>query len=77
MQAQLNRVLRLSQETGSYKRLRRAVNAVERDRSYKTYNNGNSLALATMGQQRVIENRITHQGRMSAIGKAASGQSVG
>ena len=77
VQAQLNRILGLSQDTGSYKRLKRAVDTIERDRNYRAYNNGSGLALATRGQQRIIENRITHQGRINAIRNAASGQSAG
>lgn len=77
VQAQMNRILRLSQDTGNYRRLRRAVDVVERDRGYRTYSNGwNNLAVITKGQSRAVESRITHRGRINTLNRAASG-SVG
>lgn len=73
----MNRILGLSQDTGNYRRLRRATEIAERDRGYQTYNNGiNNLAVITRGQERVINSRITFQGKKNALNRAASG-SVG
>ena len=73
----MNRILGLSQDTGNYRRLRRATEIAERDRGYQTYNNGwDNLAVITKAQERAINSRVTHQGRKNALNRAASG-SVG
>lgn len=80
VQAQLRRIRQLATETsrnyGGYARLRRAVNAIERDRDYKVYNT-DGLSVLTSNQSKRVESRVTHQGRMNTIRRAASGQSVG
>ena len=76
MQEQLNRILSLSQDTGNYRRLRRAVNAIERDRGYQTLT-GSQLSVVTPRQLDRIDRAVTHQGRLNAISRAANGQSVG
>lgn len=76
VQAQLNRILSLSQDTGNYRRLRRAVDAIQRDRGYQTLT-GNQLSVVTPRQLERIDRAITVQGRRNAIARAASGQSAG
>lgn len=76
VQAQLNRILRLSQETGSFRRLQRAANVIERDRDYKVYT-GDKLSVLTKNQSNRVEGTVTHQGRKNAIARAAAGGSAG
>lgn len=80
MQAQLRRIKQLASETSrnysGYSRLRRAVNAVERGGKYVVYN-ADGLSVLTSKQSKNVESRITHQGRLNTIRRAANGQSVG
>ena len=76
MQAQLNRILRLSQDTGSFRRLQRAANVIERDRDYKILT-GDKLSVVTNKQLNRIDKAVTTQGRRNAIQRAASGGSAG
>lgn len=76
VQAQLNRILGLSQDTGNFRRLRRAAAAIERDRDYKVLT-GNNLSVVTNNQMKKIDNAVTVQGRHNAIARAASGGSAG
>lgn len=85
VQAQLNRIKELA-DNGSRQtrnsRIRRAVDAIVRDRGYNVYNNGydnngsSKLAVITRGQERAVESRVTHQGRVNTLNRAAAG-SVG
>ena len=76
VQAQLNRILRLSQDTGNYRRLRRAAEVIRRDTGNEVLT-GENLSVVTPKQLARIDRAITHQGRRNAIARAASGQSVG
>lgn len=76
VQAQLNRILRLSQDNGNYRRLRRAAETIERDRDYKVLT-GNRLSVVTNKQLGKIDSAVTVQGRRNAINRAANGQSAG
>lgn len=76
VQSQLNRILRLSQETGSFRRLQRAADVIERDRDYRVLT-GDKLSVVTNNQLNRIDRAVTTQGRRNAISRAASGQSAG
>ena len=76
VQDQLNRILTLSQDTGNYRRLRRAVDTIEEQRGYKVYN-GENLSVLTQRQSDRVQGMNTTYGRRQAIRRAANGQSAG
>ena len=82
MQAQINRIKELadnSRKRNKYARFAKAVSVIRRDRGYEVYhtNYPNDLSVLTARQSDRVQGINTHDGRINAIRRAAEGGSVG